>query len=272
VVTERGPGPPARVVEAFGLPGAAERLPDGQAETWRLGEAVLKPSHGEDFVRWVSDLLARLDGRCDFRVSPPLRARDGSWSVVGWTAWHYQPGTHQPGRWLDILRVGDAFHDSVREETLPTVLLGRTDRWAVADHLAWGELALPSAVGRDGLVRELVAAQRPVETRSQLVHGDLTGNVLFHPQLPPLVIDLSPYWRPPGFAAAVVVVDALVCEGAGDALVESLQWDANDAQFLLRALLFRAITDLLHRPHEEPGIVTRPYQPALELALRLAET
>ena len=75
-----------------------------------------------------------------------------------------------------------------------------------------------------------------------------------------------------GFAAAVVVVDALVCEGAGDALVESLQWDANDAQFLLRALLFRAITDLPHRPHEEPGIVTRPYQPALELALRLAET
>ena len=67
-------------------------------------------------------------------------------------------------------------------------------------------------------------------------------------------------------------MDALVCEGAGDALVESLQWDANDAQFLLRALLFRAITDLLHRPHEEPGIVTRPYQPALELALRLAET
>ncbi len=75
-----GPGPPARVVEAFGLPGAAERLPGGQGETWRLGEAVLKPSHGEDFVRWVSDLLARLDGRCDFRVSPPLRARDGSWS------------------------------------------------------------------------------------------------------------------------------------------------------------------------------------------------
>ncbi len=55
-------------------------------------------------------------------------------------------------------------------------------------------------------------------------------------------------------------------------IAPGLQWDANDAQFLLRALLFRAITDLLHRPHEEPDIVTRPYQPALELALRLAET
>ncbi len=30
----------------------------------------------------------------------------------------------------------------------------------------------------------------------QLVHGDLTGNLLFHTSLPPAVIDLSPYWRP----------------------------------------------------------------------------
>lgn len=80
-----------------------------------------------------------------------------------------------------------------------------------------------------------------------------------------------PYWRPPCFAAAVVVADALVWEAAGDQLLESLQWNADDAQFLLRALLFRAITDLLHRPHEEPSSVTRPYQPVLEFALRLAE-
>ncbi len=32
---------------------------------------------------------------------------------------------------------------------------------------------------------------------AQLVHRDLTGNVLFHPPLPPLVIDLSPYWLRP---------------------------------------------------------------------------
>ena len=47
-------------------------------------------------------------------------------------------------------------------------------------------------------------------------------------------------------------MDALVCEGAGDALVESLQWDANHAQFLLRALLFRAITDLLPTRSQAP--------------------
>jgi uncharacterized protein (TIGR02569 family) len=267
-----GQGPSARVVEAFGLLGAPERLPGGQGQTWRLGDAALKPSQGEDFVRWASDLLTRLDGRCDFRVSPPLLARDGSWSVEGWTAWHYQPGAHQPGRWLDIVRVGAEFHDSVHEEALPTFLLGRTDRWAVADRVAWGELPLPPAMGSNSLVGELVAALRHVRARSQLVHADLTGNVLFHPRLPPLVIDVSPYWRPPGFATAVVVADALVWEGADDQLIDSLQWNVDDAQFLLRALLFRAVTDLLHRPHEEPSIVTRPYRPALELALRLAKT
>ena len=36
----------------------------------------------------------------------------------------------------------------------------------------------------------LVAALRPVDAPSQLVHGDLTGNVLFAPGLPPAVIEL----------------------------------------------------------------------------------
>ncbi len=218
------------MLEAFGLVGAAERLPGGQGGTWRLGEVVLKPSPGQDFLRWVSDVLSRLDGRRDFRVSPPLRARDGSWSVAGWTAWRYRPGMHQPGRWLDIVRVADIFHKSIQQATRPAFLAGRTDRWAVADRLAWDELPLPAAIGQNSLIQETVAAQRAIPARSQLVHGDLAGNVLFHPELPPLIIDVSPYWRPARFGTAVVVADALVREGASDQLTESLGWDADDAQ------------------------------------------
>lgn len=39
--------------------------------SWRAGQAVLKPSQDERVVRWLSDLLTRLEGRDDFRVSPP---------------------------------------------------------------------------------------------------------------------------------------------------------------------------------------------------------
>lgn len=45
---------------------------------------------------------------------------------------------------------------------------------------------------------------------AQLIHGDLTGNVLFAADEAPAVIDFSPYWRPPVFAEAVVVADGLL--------------------------------------------------------------
>ena len=41
-----------------------------------------------------------------------------------------------------------------------------------------------------------------------MIHADLTGNVLFADGLPPLVLDLSPLWRPAVAAAAIVVADA----------------------------------------------------------------
>ena len=56
----------------------------------------------------------------------------------------------------------------------------------------------------------------------QLVHCDLTGNVLFADGLPPAVIDISPYWRPPSDAEGVVVADLLCYHGAGGSAVPML--------------------------------------------------
>ena len=43
----------------------------------------------------------------------------------------------------------------------------------------------------------------------QLVHADLTGNVLLTRDAPPGIIDISPYWRPPAYAEGIVVADAM---------------------------------------------------------------
>lgn len=61
----------------------------------------------------------------------------------------------------------------------------------------------------------LLAAVRPVRLPSQLVHGDIAGNVLFAAGQSPAVIDFSPYWRPPGYALAVAAVDLLACGPGG---------------------------------------------------------
>jgi len=124
-------------------------------------------------------------------VSVPLHAIDGGWTFSGWTAWRYQPGVHLPGRWHEIVAVGQRLHAVLQHEPEPAFLADRTDIWAIADRVAWGELPAEKHAGTKHL-DELICALRPVPGARQLVHGDLTGNVLFHPHLPSLVIDLSP--------------------------------------------------------------------------------
>jgi uncharacterized protein (TIGR02569 family) len=225
----------------------------------------------EAMVPWHGALLARLRGRADFRVSEPLRTTDGRWTTAGWTAWRYQPGAHVPGRWHDVIAVGRRLHAALENEPEPAFLADRTDRWAIGDRVAWGEVPACEDAGT-GYVRTLFDAARPVDLRRQLVHGDLTGNVLFDDHLPPLVIDLSPYWRPPAFATAVVIADALAFEGAGEEVLEPYLDDPSFLQCLLRALIFRAVSDHLGRSDRQRQLDADPYRSAAHLVVRLARS
>ena len=107
---------------------------------------------------------------------------------------------------------------------------------------------------------------------SQVIHGDLTANVLFEAGLPPAVIDFSPYWRPAGFALAVIVADALVWGGADREVLALVADEPEFAQLLLRALMRRLLEVELHdrasgrrRPED-----VEAYGPAIDLACRLA--
>ena len=59
------------------------------------------------------------------------------------------------------------------------------------------------------LFHALQSLLRPVHAVNQVIHGDLsgnvlTGNVLTAPGRVPAVIDFSPYWRPAAYADAIV--------------------------------------------------------------------
>ena len=256
------------MVGAFGLAGPALPLPGGPGRSWRVGDAVLKPLEGGPaLLEWHADLLGRLDRRRDeFRVSVPLRTRDGGLSAAGWTASRYEPGAPRAGAWGDVLDVGARFHRALRGVPAPAELAGRRDPWAVADRVAWGELGEGPAAGTPHLA-PLLDAVRPVDEPSQLVHGDLSGNVLFADGAAPLILDLSPYWRPPGFAAAVVVVDALVDDGAPAGLIEASGIRPATRQHLLRALIFRLVAE--HLLGADPVAVARRYDATVALVTTL---
>jgi uncharacterized protein (TIGR02569 family) len=259
------------VLAEFGLSGPVTPLPGGQGRSWRAGSAVLKPADMDAAaVAWQSQLLRGVDGHAAFRVSPPLPARDGRWVVSGWTAWRWEPGRRLPRHWPQIVQAGHHLHMALDGVPAPPWLADRADVWSIGDRVAWGELPFQRYAGAKHLA-ELVAALQPVSGVPQLVHGDLTGNVLFATGRAPLIIDLSPYWRPPQFAAAVVVADALVFEGAGPDLVDVLGDDRDAVQYLLRALIYRMVTDHLARPELRRPDKDDPYLPVVTLALRLLQ-
>jgi uncharacterized protein (TIGR02569 family) len=263
--------PPPHVLRAFGATSDPEQLAGGQGASWRLGEFVLKPiDMAEDELDWQAGLLPSLRAS-GFRVSCPRRAGDGLLVVDGWCAWEYVTGHHESRRWAEIVAAGEAFHAALAGVARPEFLDRRTDRWAIGDRAAWGDLPIKDFF-RVKHIPRLASALKPLDKTGQLIHGDLTGNVLFADGLAPAIIDFSPYWRPPAFASAIVIADALLWEEADDSIFSAAEHIDQFAQFLLRALIYRAVTDRLVR-QDEPLRPDRedPYLSVVELACRLAE-
>ncbi len=261
--------PPSAVLSAFGVSGTPVALDGGQEASWRVGDVILKPLDlSEPELEWQAQTFASIS--CEgFRVAHPLCAPDGSLVVGGWCAWEAVEGRHAARCWPKIIAIGERFHSALVGVPRPDFIARRTDRWAVGDRVAWGELSAAEFAHVKHLPR-LAAALRPVETPCQLIHGDLTGNVLFDERLPPAVIDFSPYWRPTPFASAIVVADALVWEGADESVLDAVAHVEDFGQYLLRALIYRTVTDRLFRSSEpiRPDDAD-PYRPAVELACGL---
>lgn len=233
-------GPPAGVLRAFGVEEPPRSLAGGQGSSWAAGELVFKPAGGP-VHEWLAEALADVSAE-GFRLAAPVRTLHGTWSRDGWSATRWVEGSEpdhtKPSTWLDILEAGRAFHRAVAHVGRPDCLDARDDWWALADRAAWGELVIQLRPEFAVLGRRLRRALRPLGP-PQIVHADLTGNVLFSPALPPAVIDISPYWRPPEYAEGVVVADALCWHGAPASLLD----DAGvSVAAVARALLFRMAT------------------------------
>jgi uncharacterized protein (TIGR02569 family) len=242
-LTEPVDGVPPRVRAVFGVHGGLLPLSGGQQPAWRCGDVVFKRlDTSEQMLDWQSRVLGPLTDSVEVRVAPPLRANNGSLVVEGWTAWPHLDGSHAGACWSEVVVAGVRFHSAIAHVPRPDLLDKRTDNWAVADRVAWGELPLRDYSNTWG-IEMLGQRMRQVDLASQLVHGDLSGNVLLHPHLPPAVIDFAPYWRPPAYATAVVAADALLWHGAGADVLDVLADSPESSQLLLRAMIFRLIAE-----------------------------
>lgn len=256
--------PPAHVLDLFAVPEVLTLLPGGSGSTYRAGDLALGPGRDEGTQSWLSPVLARLAVRLDedpgrrardLRVAMPVPARDGSWVVDGWAACRFEPEA-VPCRDLEVtLAAGRMLHAqlAVAVGTRPPGLEERKDRWARAERLAFGPVeemvAAASGTAAAEVVRRVVGHLGDVPLGAdQLVHADLAGNVLLDRGGAPMIIDVSPAWRPVLWAEAVAVLDSVVWSREPASVLTA--WaGAREREALLRALLFRVFSD-------------RPFDPA----------
>ncbi|MDI5966634.1 phosphotransferase [Streptantibioticus silvisoli] len=264
--------PPPSVLDAFGVRGTPVPLAGGQGRSVRVGGYVFKPADGaEEEAEWAAGVLEGLGAGRGFRVPVPLRAADGRGVVDGWTAGGFVAGEPGPrGRWREVIGAGRAFHAALRGVPRPGFLARRSHPWAVADRVAWGEQEVEVVAGLAEPFAALRALRRPVEQPAQLVHGDLTGNVLFAAGRAPAVIDFSPYWRPAILAEAVVVVDGLLWFGLPPGLLTGGGDRRDWRQVLIRALIFRLVahSELTGPSGYVPAVERRRFARAAEAVVR----
>lgn len=246
--------PPAHVLAAFGAAATPEQLPGGRGLAFRCADMVLKPVDSTAEASWVAATFEQLRVS-GVRVARPVRSSDGRWVVAGWCAQRFVSGRVEP-RYSDIIETSLTLHQAMTGVPQPRYLRDRDDLYSWADRLAWGEpvsrrWALPDGHGAR-LFGELARARSEVGLPDQVVHGDMFGNVLFAGTAPPAVIDITPYWRPASWAAAVIAIDALSWGGAPTELLEEWAHLPEWPQMLLRALLFRLSVSLTH-PRSTPS-------------------
>ena len=199
------------------------------------------------------------------RLARPVRSTDGRYVVAGWRADTFVLGTPEP-RHDEVVSAAVRLHEATARLERPRFLTqppvapwSDVDVFIAADRAAWEERplqSLPSGArvapgSADGqrsieLINQLAGLRRPTKSASQLVHGDLYGTVLFAGTAAPGITDITPYWRPASWAAAVAVVDALSWGDADDGLIERWSTFSEWPQMLLRALIFRLAVHALH--------------------------
>lgn len=257
--------PPEHLLAAFGLKdGDPIPVGDGWDGGWRCGEVVLTLVADPARAAWSAKVRENLfvDG---LRLARPVRSTDGRYVVSGWRADTFVAGSPEP-RHDEVVSVGVRLHEATANLERPRFLTQApvppwtdVDVFTAADRAAWEDrplhnLPLGAPVPEDTedrqrsreVLGQLAGLRKPTKSASQLVHGDLYGTVLFAGTAAPGITDITPYWRPPSWAAGVAVVDALSWGEADDGLIE--RWDALPEwpQMLLRALMFRLAVHALH--------------------------
>lgn len=226
------------ILEAFGIEGEMVKLEGGQNTSVKVGDYVLKPVGDPIYAEWVLSVFDGLQSD-KYRISRPIRAFNGKYIYRGFMACSYEPAEDCHGRLTDKIQVAKALNEDLHSfsyEGSPK----SNDPWSKSHRIVWGE-SLPEHMD-DEVKAHLEPLLNKLSCRKkddfQILHSDLYGNILFHDDLSPLVIDFSPTIGPAEYAIAIMICDGIAWDGCDISYLNNIE----EKELILRASLFRLIT------------------------------
>ena len=240
-------GPATReVARAFGVDAPPWRLRGGQGTVFVAGNVVLKPAESTAAATWMAGVFAELPESPAVRFARPVRSQQNSWVHEGYVAWTLVQGQHGRGNYDRKLPASRAFHTLLKGLEKPSFLDVPTSSWAAADLVATGQRCFDYEDEFMQLYEQIAPQLKPLDDAWQLIHGDLAGNFLLDPTMPPAIIDFSPAWGPAGLAEGIMLADAIVWEDASLEELHCWKSQSNIDQLALRGVVRRIAEQAEH--------------------------
>jgi hypothetical protein len=217
----------------------------GQNTSVRVGGVVIKPIDEIEKYNWLAEKFEGLRSQ-NIIIANPVRDNTGNFLNNGYGATKYVRCKFIKNKLREKLLASDEFHGLVKGITKPEGFSLWESPWSKATKIAWSEIDLP-IIGNGDIKRILESIQdkyEEVKLANQFIHSDLAGNILFR-FYKPVIIDISPEFRPVEYANALLIADSIAWHGAKLNSLKYLRYDKElKRQLLIRAIMFRLCVPL----------------------------
>lgn len=245
---------PAHILASFGVASAHPvQLDDEWSGGWRCDRAVLSPADEPARATWIAKVMAKVRP-AGVSVARPISSSDGRFSVSGWRARTFMSGDRAP-RFDEMAAAALRFNEALRGQPWPAVMDENPlqDPFAAADTAAFAEdptEIVTAVLGADSIpgpdqaealakAMSLVGLRHDIHAPDQVVHGDVSGCVIFDGAADPVFTDFVPAHHPAGWSVALMIVDCMAWGNAPDALLQRWAHVPDFDQLALRAAIYR---------------------------------
>ena len=222
-----------------------KQLSGGQNTSILTGNVVIKPIDEPEIYCWLAEEFEKIKSR-KVLIANPIMNNKINYLYKGHGATKYIKCHFHPKRLKQKLRAAEEFHRITKGINKPDKFDTWTSPWSEATKIAWQEKEIPETNNEivNSLLKSIINEYKVIRLDDQFIHSDLAGNVLFR-YLTPVIIDISPQFKPAEYANTLLITDSIAWHGANINSLKLLKYEEQlKRQLILRAVMFRLCVPL----------------------------